>query len=51
MDTEDIGFRDNVFYEMLDNKREKSYKISEVDKGECLELFKKYKDIKNKISY
>lgn len=51
MDTEDIGFRDNVFYEMLDNKREKSYKISEVDKAECLELFKKYKDIKDKVSY
>ena len=50
-DTEDIGFRDNVFYEMLDNKREKSYKISEVDKAECLKLFEKYKDIKDKVNY
>jgi len=43
MDTEDIGFRDNHFYEYLDGKNE-ILEISEQERLKCLELFKDYKN-------
>lgn len=50
MDTENIGFRDNVFYEMnKTNQKEKMLK--ELDRDQCLKLFIEYKNIKDKTNY
>lgn len=47
-DTEDIGFRDKRFYNII--KEEK--KISEViDRDECLKLYSEYKAMENKKNY
>lgn len=49
-DTEKIGFRDNKFYDYLENK---SNLINLEVKGyeECIELFRDYSEIKEKIPY
>lgn len=44
-DTEDIGFRDKKFYEF-----DKSKLLSPLDREECLELFKEYKN-ESKANY
>lgn len=49
-DTETIGFRDNVFYEM--NKTgQKAQLLKELDREHCLQLFDQYRNIKDKINY
>lgn len=47
-DTEDIGFRDNVFYKMLD-KDEDSMPLIEDHKKECKDLFDKYMKIEHSL--
>jgi guanine deaminase len=50
LDTEKIGFRDNVFYEM--NKTgEKDKLLKELDRDQCLALFNEYSSIKDKTHY
>lgn len=45
-DTEEIGFRDQKFYEFLSG--DKSKFIKEIDREECLKLYEVYKKIKSK---
>ena len=40
-DTANIGFRDEKFYKLLENK-EKGIGYKQIDKDKCLELFEKY---------
>lgn len=49
VDTEDIGFRDNKFYNMTGEEKKKF--ITELDRNECLELYKEYKAIEDKTNY
>jgi len=46
IDTEKIGFRDKQFFEN-DNKN----MLVELDRSECLKLYKDYANIKGKINY
>lgn len=47
-----IGFRDDVFYKHLSISTEKMRdKIFQIDHDACLELFKKYMAIKDKVMY
>lgn len=48
-DTEEIGFRDNKFYSMT--KEEKDKFITELDREECLKLYESYKNIDSKQNY
>lgn len=50
-DTEDIGFRDSAFYEFQNDKEKKENFIKELDRDKCLELYEKYKNIKDKKHY
>ncbi|MEG0709364.1 MAG: nucleoside deaminase [Longicatena sp.] len=50
LDTEEIGFRDNVFFEMINNTNYKDNLI-EIDREECKKLFKKYQNIIYKTTY
>lgn len=50
VDTENIGFRDNVFYQMMD-KENKTINIVEIDREECRKLFEAYTSIENKELY
>ena len=49
-DTEEIGFRDNKFYE-IQNSKDKSDLIKELDRKECLGLYKEYLNIQDKEIY
>ncbi len=49
VDTENIGFRDKVFYEMNDEKKKEF--ILELDRDQCLKLFEEYNNIKDKKNY
>ena len=50
VDTEDIGFRDKIFYEFNENGgREKM--VFELDRKACLKLYQEYKNIENKTNY
>ena len=49
-DTEEIGFRDNVFYRFYDNDEKKKI-VTELDREECLKLYDIYKSLKNKTNY
>ncbi len=49
MDTEDIGFRDNKFYSMTEEEKNKF--IVELDRDECLKLYEEYKSITDKTNY
>lgn len=49
-DTEEIGFRDNVFYRFYDNDEKKKL-VTELDREECLKLYDIYKSLKNKTNY
>lgn len=46
VDTEEIGFRDKAFYEL-----DKSTFVQELGREECLKLYEKYKNIKDKQNY
>lgn len=47
-DAEDIGFRDKVFYDTMDQM---SYRLIPSQREDCLELFARYKAIPDKESY
>ena len=49
-DAEDIGFRDDFIYRYLMKKDSDTLELLELDRDECLELFKEYKE-KNKEIY
>ena len=49
IDTEDIGFRDKVFYEMTDEKKKEF--VTELDRKACLKLYDEYKKITDKVNY
>ncbi len=48
-DAEIIGFRDNDFYRSSDKLRKRLF--VETDRSECLELYKKYSEMKGKTEY
>ena len=49
LDTEDIGFRDNKFYNRSEEEK-KRFSIC-LDRDECLKLYAEYKAIENKKGY
>lgn len=49
-DTEEIGFRDNVFYEMM-GEEDSTHNLIETDRIECQELFAEYQKIADKTMY
>ena len=49
VDTEEIGFRDNKFYNLT--KEEKASFINELDREDCLKLYEEYKNIEDKKEY
>lgn len=49
IDCENIGFRDNAFYEMMNGSGK--IDMREVNRKECLELFKEYKEKTDKVMY
>lgn len=48
-DTEEIGFRDKVFYEFNDEK--KAQMVQEMDRAECKKLYRDYQNLAEKTSY
>ena len=48
-DTEIIGFRDKKFYEKSDDLKKQLF--IETDRSECLELYKKYNEAREKTNY
>ena len=50
MDTDSIGFRDDIFYEYLNGKTE-LLEMSELSRTECLQLFERYQTLDNKTIY
>lgn len=49
-DTDAIGFRDDIFYEYLNGKKD-LLETEEVGRDECLKLFETYKNMENKQLY
>lgn len=48
-DAASIGFRDNIIYKYLEGKNEKLINLQQIDREECIDLFRKYKDDNRKI--
>ena len=48
LDTENIGFRDEIFYQ---DKQYKENNIVEQDRDKCLKLYEDYKNLANKTKY
>ncbi len=48
-DTDKIGFRDEIFYNMTDEKK-KAFQ-TELDRDECLKLYEKYMSISSRVNY
>ena len=48
-DAEDIGFRDKMFYELDEDKKQQF--IVELDRKQCQKLFKAYEEIQGKANY
>ena len=48
-DTEEIGFRDKVFYEFTEEN--KAQMVREMDRAECRKLYRDYQNIAEKTSY
>lgn len=51
IDTEEIGFRDNAFYEIFSNPDKQKNMFIEVDKSDCLKLFNYYNSKQDKKLY
>ena len=49
-DAKEIGFRDDFIYDYFNNMNNDTLELIEIDRDECLELFKEYKD-KEKVIY
>lgn len=50
-DAEDIGFRDNMIYEYLKGEKKDIVKLIHINNEEALEVFKTFKNLKNKKMY
>ena len=50
-DADDIGFRDDVIYEYLEGNNNNFIKLHHVESKEALEVFEKFKEIKDKNMY
>ncbi|HOC81226.1 MAG TPA: nucleoside deaminase, partial [Bacilli bacterium] len=50
VDTEKIGFRDKVFYEINESGK-KDEIVIELDRKQCLKLFEEYQNIQDKQHY
>lgn len=50
IDTAEIGFRDNLFYEYLDGRKD-LITLTEHQRQQCLELFRQYADDKDAQKY
>ena len=50
-DTENIGFRDNVFYQLFQNQDKRKEFVIEMNREEGLDLYKMYTEIKGKKNY
>lgn len=50
-DADDIGFRDDVIYEYLKGNNKETIKLYHIESEEALEVFKKFKELKNKTIY
>ena len=50
-DTENIGFRDNVFYQLFQNQEKRKEFVIEMSREECFDLYKMYTEIKGKKNY
>ncbi len=48
LDTDKIGFRDDVFYKRL---KDKNSFVHELDREECLKLYGEYSAIQDKVNY
>ena len=48
-DAGEIGFRDDVIYEYLEGKKKDLINLKQIDRDECINLFKKYKENGNII--
>lgn len=48
-DAASIGFRDDIIYKYLEGKNEDLISLQQIDREECIDLFKKYKDDNRKI--
>lgn len=49
-DAEDIGFRDNIIYDYLEGKNKNLINLKQIDRNDCLDVFKKYNN-ENKTIY
>ncbi len=49
-DAENIGFRDNIIYDYLQNRKSELLNIKNIDRGQCLKVFENYSNI-NGIIY
>ena len=49
VDTEEIGFRDKIFYEFTSEKKKEM--VVELDREECLKLYQVYKNLAGKTEY
>lgn len=51
VDTESIGFRDNVFYDFYNNNEKRKQFVMEIDREECLKLYDSYMKISTRKNY
>ena len=49
LDAKNIGFRDDYIYEYLKSKDESILKLININRKECLEMFKDYKNLNKEI--
>lgn len=49
-DAENIGFRDDFIYNFIKNKDEKTLKLQQMDRDQCIKLFEEYSRL-NKTIY
>ena len=50
-DADDIGFRDDVIYEYIKGNNENLIEMHHIESEEALEVFKKFKELSDKIIY
>ncbi len=51
LDNEKIGFRDNKFDKLMGGRKSLKSYLSQIDRDECLKVFKEYNNIKDKVNY
>ncbi len=51
VDTESIGFRDNIFYDFYNNNEKRKQFVMEIDREECLKLYDSYMKISTRKNY